>query len=770
MKNVILISASCLFFASSMAYSDEIVSACHLPDENVTIESYLAGKSEDLVRGYKDGYETEISAYINRNAGYKNMTKLNSYFKDSLAGKKLGYQKGSKIILENVPGLDNYGWYELGNAGSWSYAGASFVYGYYNVSLEMVKKFVDSYSDDGTVSFKYNSSNNTIIIERIKNAPSDTQSAFAFSSIYKYISGQFFWQDINTPIKPLPPKTKKYTPSNLNKDQTMEYRNSKGNIVSFWSYLTPEDSPTIDISAKKDSFEIPKTLPSTPEIYLNITNKMIGGELRYEWIDRPDITNEGIQKIRVRVTDKLDDYVHAKEIILNFTSQSIKAEASLQEFVLGTKINDFSNFIKNVKYGETTLNPDQYSVNLVGSISTETIGEKNAKIQVTLKSDNSKKLDIYVPYKVKWGNSVVYGSYDHEGNGRTSAAFTLSFGKSPAITSSEGDKNDNTPIHEAFGDDKYYGFDLFNMFDKDTLLVSDSDTGDKSLSAKGSDLKQDTLRKWGTNQVQSVNYGDLVRAFQVEPDKNWLYEDEEKRGYNEGKNSVYYEITSKGYRPLHFNQLNPTVGIVPMYSSHKYFDDWLSFFLKNDGYETVTVKGFTKYPDTTTSGDKQAKIRVEEKLSNGKVINYDYEVKIIVKEGELKLNSPATITFNDFSKSKSEQTIQRTEFGNLGLNISDNRGQGKQGNWRLTAQVNKIDELAPYLIFRDGISQDKYLNLGATEIYSQEKQSNSIEPLNVNVSGQWTKDTGILLKVPSKNNLSSKQYSSKITWNLVEGP
>ena len=108
--------------------------------------------------------------------------------------------------------------------------------------------------------------------------------------------------------------------------------------------------------------------------------------------------------------------------------------------------------------------------------------------------------------------------------------------------------------------------------------------------------------------------------------------------------------------------------------------------------------------------------------------------------------------------------------GDLGLKISDNRGQGKQGNWRLTAQVNQSEELSPYLIFRDGTSQDKYLNQGAVEIYSQAKQSNPTEPLNVEVSGQWTKDTGILLKVPPKNNLSSESYTSTITWNLVEGP
>ncbi len=278
------------------------------------------------------------------------------------------------------------------------------------------------------------------------------------------------------------------------------------------------------------------------------------------------------------------------------------------------------------------------------------------------------------------------------------------------------------------------------------------------------------MKEWGNNQNQEVHYGDVVRAWQAETGKNWLYENEQRNSYNEGKRSVYYEITKNGYRTLHLNHLETKNITIPIYSTEEYLDKNIKDYIDLKGYSNIGVKEFSQYPNTKASGQQKGKVIVEETLTTGKKVQYEYEVTFTVGDGTLEYSAPKTLTFKEFTKSKNEQIIQRMYSGDLGLKISDNRGQGKQGNWRLTAQVNQTEALSPYLIFRDGTSQDKYLNQGAVEIYSQAKQSNPIEPLNVEVSGLWTKDTGILLKVPPKNNLSSKQYTSTITWNLVEGP
>lgn len=274
----------------------------------------------------------------------------------------------------------------------------------------------------------------------------------------------------------------------------------------------------------------------------------------------------------------------------------------------------------------------------------------------------------------------------------------------------------------------------------------------------------------GTAQNQVVNYGDIVRAWQTETSKNWLYENEQKKAYNDSGKSVYYEITTSGYRPLHFNQLTTKTGKISIYSTNQYLDEHITDYIDLKGYSNISVKEFSQYPNTKASGQQKGKIIVEETLTTGKKVQYEYEVTFTIGDGKLEYSVPKTLIFKEFTKSKSEQVVQRMDSGDLGLEISDNRGQGKQGNWRLTAQVRQSEEVSPYLIFRDDSSQDKYLYQGATEIYSQSKQSNPTEPLDVEVSGQWKKDTGILLKVPPKNNLSSKQYTSTITWNLVEGP
>lgn len=453
--------------------------------------------------------------------------------------------------------------------------------------------------------------------------------------------------------------------------------------------------------------------------------------------------------------------------------EKLTAEPVSQKLSLGEEFDDISphDLVTNVKLGNQTLNKDEYEVAVQNSISTDIVGNKTAKALITYKKDTSKTLTLDVPVEVLWGNSIVYGGYNYVGNGRTTAAFTLNNWANPFITAAQGGTvDDNLAIHSNYPNEQYYTFSWFDLSSKQTLLMTEEQNGTSYIQANGNDLKKDKLKGWGNNQKQEVHYGDVVRAWQAETGKNWLYENEQRNSYNEGKRSVYYEITKNGYRTLHLNHLETKNITIPIYSTEEYLDKNIKDYIDLKGYSNIRVKEFSQYPNTKASGQQTGKVIVEETLTTGKKVQYEYEVTFTVGDGTLEYSTPKTLTFKEFTKSKSEQIIQRMDSGDLGLKISDNRGQGKQGNWRLTAQVNQSEELSPYLIFRDGTSQDKYLNQGAVEIYSQAKQSNPTEPLNVEVSGLWTKDTGILLKVPPKNNLSSKQYTSTITWNLVEGP
>ncbi|EOA3013200.1 hypothetical protein ACHY8Y_002682 [Enterococcus faecalis] len=455
------------------------------------------------------------------------------------------------------------------------------------------------------------------------------------------------------------------------------------------------------------------------------------------------------------------------------SEDNLTADALPQTAYLGMDSSkfDYSKFVKNVKLGDQVLSSDQYKVELINSLTTDTVGTKTAKIRITLKSDASKTVEIDVPVEVGWGNSVVYGSYDYGANGRTSAAFTLYTESTPTIVASQGQNDDNLAIHSNFPNQQYYTFNWFDLSNKQILKIDESNNGDKYIKASGNELKKDKLKEWGTAQNQAVNYGDIVRAWQTETGKNWLYENEQKQAYNDAKKAVYYEITTSGYRPLHFNQLTPKTGKIPIYSTNIYLDEHVKDYIDLKGYSNIDVKGFVEYPDTTSSGDKRAKILVEETLTTGKKVQYEYEVTINVEPGTLTYTVPKTLTFKEFSKSKSEQIVQRKYSGSLGLLIKDNRGSNKQGNWTLTAKASSdLKGIAPYLIYRNEKGVDSYLNGSAVPVYTQDKQVSATEPLEVEVSNKWKSTDGILLKVPSKNNLASQEYSTTITWNLVEGP
>ncbi|HBI1635440.1 TPA: hypothetical protein I0F70_RS09555 [Enterococcus faecalis] len=585
-----------------------------------------------------------------------------------------------------------------------------------------------------------------------------------------YLWSNMSMKDGNTSPRIQRTKDSIYKDDNPEKVSEMYYQIFRGEFhpLSITKLKSPEK-----VAIKKDisEYELNKMLTSGDSI-LNFSKYPKVSPVKFKTYPKRELDNQESSAV-IQVGERTTQGgILWYDYTVNFKVEDAKlsAEPSNQKINLGEKIID-ENLVTDVKLGNQTLTKDDYTVSVQNTVSTDTVGDKIAKVLITYKKDQSKTLSLDVPVNVMWGNSVVYGGYDYGGNGRTTAAFTLNTGTSPFITASQGGtRDDNEAIHSNFSNEQYYMFDWFDFSNEQMLLMNEDNNGTKYIQANGDDLKKDKLKEWGTNQKQIVNYGDIVRAWQAESSKNWLYENEQKNSYNMGKKSVYYEITKEGYKTLHLNHLETKTPSIPIYSTEEYLDEHISDYIDLKGYPNISVKEFSQYPNTKASGQQKGKIIVEETLTTGKKVQYEYEITFTIGDGTLTYSVPKTLTFKEFAKSKSEQVIQRKYSGDLGLKISDNRGEGKQGNWRLTAQVSQSEELSPYLIFRDDSLQDKYLNQGATEIYSQAKQSNPTEPLNVEVSGQWTKDTGILLKVPSNNTLSSKQYASTITWNLVEGP
>lgn len=101
-------------------------------------------------------------------------------------------------------------------------------------------------------------------------------------------------------------------------------------------------------------------------------------------------------------------------------TKKIIAESVPQITSLGIDNHKYFKFVKNFKLGNQILSFDQYKVEMINSLTTDTLGTKTTKTRVILKSDTSKMVDLNVPVEVGWGNSVVYGSYNYVSDGRTS--------------------------------------------------------------------------------------------------------------------------------------------------------------------------------------------------------------------------------------------------------------------------------------------------------------------------------------------------------------
>ncbi|EAC5201563.1 hypothetical protein JI92_08935 [Listeria monocytogenes] len=363
----------------------------------------------------------------------------------------------------------------------------------------------------------------------------------------------------------------------------------------------------------------------------------------------PDNSIAGSTTGKIQVREKLvnGQYVFY-DYEVNFEVEDdrvITADGVSTSIPLGTNFVNVSPYdlVKDVKIGNLSLAKDEYQVSVQNTVSTDTVKDKTAKVLVTYKKDTSKTLSLDVPVKVLWGNSVVFGGYDYGGNGRTTAAFTLNTDSSPFITATQGGTgDDNLDIHSNFANKQYYTFNWFDLSNKQSILMTEDNMGTKYLKANGNDLKKDKLKEWGTNQIQEVNYGDIVRAWQLESNKNWLYEDEIRNSYNMRKNSVYYEITQTGYKPLFVNQANINKRTISIDETDEEIENKIEESIElPDG----TNAKFIEHPSREKQGESNGIIRVSQTLASGKTIEYDYTAPFEVINDRLVVDTKEADVF-----------------------------------------------------------------------------------------------------------------------------
>lgn len=488
----------------------------------------------------------------------------------------------------------------------------------------------------------------------------------------------------------------------------------------------------------------------------------------------PDTSSTGEQTGVISAEETLstgEKVQYDYNVIFNvIDDRELSATPNGQKIYLGEDVGlkDYSNFVKDVKLGEQELNETEYTVDLVNDLHTDTVGEQTAKIKISHNSDE-RSVEIDVPVIVDWGNALQIKGYAYQTISglalvRNNSNYQVVSTRGTTVGNKQKFLNSTKP-------DDYFGLSIY----RHPSLISTNDAN-FSFMFKGKNEITSIQEEVGSIDVE---LGDLIHIFHEESvgykEMISLYNDSiESKPYvtnNLISKDSLYEVTDEGFNLIYINQLTPKTIDVPIYSSKEYLDKHVTELIDLKSFSNISVKEFSEYPKTTASGKQTGKVIVEETLNSGKTVQYEYDVTINVGVGNLTLSVPKTLTFNNFKKSKSDQIIQRRYSGNLGLVVNDNRGENAQGNWTLTAQVSSPnDGIAPYLVYRNEQENDSYLNGSAVPVYTQTKQSSVSEPLQVEVSGLWTSNTGILLNVPSKNTLSNQSYSTTITWNLVEGP
>ncbi|MDM8213242.1 hypothetical protein QUW13_05080 [Enterococcus hirae] len=246
-----------------------------------------------------------------------------------------------------------------------------------------------------------------------------------------------------------------------------------------------------------------------------------------------------------------------------------------------------------------------------------------------------------------FGNTIILHGLDMGSTYDAAGAFALiQENNQLKIVATSGERNVDLPLHIGFIGAFYTGIahlDMSNDVAKDLTNISVKNY----QWATGDILKQHFLDLWGTQRVEAVQAGDIVKAENVDGNIGYT-QDSIYHGIDQLKNNkeIFFEITARGYRPLAINQLTPKTLSVGYGATHAAIDHLLANAIDTAGYQNITVEKFTEYPDTTVSGQTTTKVLVSEKLQSGKKATYIYEVPVTVEQGSLQFDTiPAGVDF-----------------------------------------------------------------------------------------------------------------------------
>ncbi|AZP92667.1 wall-associated protein [Enterococcus mundtii] len=180
---------------------------------------------------------------------------------------------------------------------------------------------------------------------------------------------------------------------------------------------------------------------------------------------------------------------------------AISTDTKPQEFSLGDDASgiDGTQLINQVTINGTELTPDLYTVKQLGNFDTTTVGQKELAIQFDTKDGVVSKV-ITVPYKVKWGRTIVMKS----STGGSAGVFSLQ--TTNTTRQLKIHQGFDSPLDERLGNDQdlYYSIEVLR--------------GEKvqySQEVPGRVTLQEVINSFGTNGTPAVTVqlDDVIKIY-----------------------------------------------------------------------------------------------------------------------------------------------------------------------------------------------------------------------------------------------------------------
>lgn len=470
---------------------------------------------------------------------------------------------------------------------------------------------------------------------------------------------------------------------------------------------------------------------------------------------------------------------------VNVDVPNLFAEVVPQKLILGDTLEgtDPKSLIQNVKLNGKVLSTDEYTVTVETKPDTSTIGtEKNAKVRI---DHNQDYIELTVPVEVQWGSTILTRGFGNWSTG----AYTYHPSKNK-VTSSLGVFEGDGLVHSSF-DNKYYSLDFYRFSEEKSLITSDKLYYTHEVN--GQDLRYQAISGFGNNNSLDVSVGDVVKVYHREPGRlKWFLNETENTLSTSEFNTVYLELGNSGYDLLTFDRAKAVEQTVKVGTTPEEIDQIIGTSLDLSATKDVSIVGFMQYPDTSTKGTSKGTVRVEETLTTGKKVQYDYEVPFIVQAGDLNIKeiTNGNFTFGETKWANSQSEIQAVGAIAPTITISDYSDTSQwslyvhaspftnQKNQELLgAQMTLKEFTLVNTVHQSMMVNSKAITLGASAqivaAMSNPEYINDIENGETTLQIGSTKDnnlTGVSLSLPANMPVDVGEYQSTVTWELVGDP